>query len=173
MNEAYKQGPPEHETGEPTPETVQFREMRLSDIARICEIERECFPAPWTAEAFRNELLYNQFAHYVVMLWRDVVIGYAGMWTIMDEAHVTNIALIARYRGRKLGDRLLREILARAAARGMKRITLEVRVSNHIAQRLYEKYGFRAEGVRPGYYTDNGEDALIMWADLPPTDQVK
>lgn len=176
MNEAFERKAEEpetqeQETEEPTPATVRFREMILGDIPRICEIERECFPVPWTAGAFRNELLHNQFAHYVVMLWRDEVIGYGGMWTIMDEAHVTNIALIGRYRGRKLGDRLLRELLVRAAARGMKRITLEVRVSNTIAQRLYRKYGFRAEGVRPGYYTDNGEDALIMWADLPFADQ--
>jgi len=173
MSEAIVRKPEAGEEEGPTPETVRFREMRLDDIARICEIERECFPAPWTEDAFRNELMFNQFAHYVVMLWQDTVIGYAGMWTILDEAHVTNIALIGCYRGRKLGDRLLRELLSRAAARGMKRITLEVRVSNEIARRLYEKYGFRAHGVRHGYYTDNGEDALIMWADLPPADQAE
>lgn len=152
----------------PTPQTVQFRGMQVDDIGRICAIERECFSTPWTEEAFYNELVHNHFAHYVVMVWGGQIIGYAGVWTIMDEAHVTNIAVSGPYRGRKLGERLLHELFRFAAARGMKRITLEVRVSNTIAQRLYEKFGFRAEGVRRKYYSDNGEDAIIMWADLPP-----
>jgi len=151
----------------PTPQTVVFRNMHTDDIGRISEIERECFPTPWTEEAFHNELVHNHFAHYIVMLWRGEIIGYAGLWTIMDEAHVTNIALREAYRGRKLGERMLRELFTSAVRRGMKRITLEVRVSNVVAQRLYEKFGFRAEGVRRGYYSDNGEDAIIMWADLP------
>ena len=151
----------------PTPQTVQFRGMQTDDISRISELEKECFPTPWTEDAFYNELVHNHFAHYIVMLWKDVVIGYAGMWTIMDEAHITNIALTGEYRGRKLGERMMMELMNRAAGHGMKRITLEVRVSNVIAQRLYEKFGFRAEGVRRGYYSDNGEDAIIMWAELP------
>jgi ribosomal-protein-alanine N-acetyltransferase len=101
------------------------------------------------------------------MLWQEEVIGYAGMWTIMDEAHITNIAVTGAFRGRKLGERLLEELVMKAATKGMKRMTLEVRVSNTVAQGLYEKFGFRAEGVRRAYYSDNNEDALIMWADLP------
>jgi [ribosomal protein S18]-alanine N-acetyltransferase len=154
----------------PMPETVKIRGMLTSDIARIGEIEKECFTTPWTEEAFYNELMHNHFAHYVVMEWNDLIIGYAGLWTILDEAHVTNIAIIEAYRGRKLGDRLMMELMSLAMVRGMKRITLEVRVSNTVAQRLYEKYGFYPEGVRRGYYSDNGEDAIIMWADLPSPD---
>lgn len=147
--------------------SLLFRSMRLEDIDRICEIELESFPAPWTAAAFYNELVNNHFAHYLVMEIDGQIVGYGGMWTIMDEAHVTNIALSAKYRGRKLGERLLRELQATAAFLGANRMTLEVRVSNTIAQRLYEKFGFHSVGVRKGYYSDNNEDAIIMWADLP------
>jgi hypothetical protein len=90
------------------------------------------------------------------------------MWVLLDEAHVTNIAVREAFRGRGLGERLFREMMAVARMQGAKRMTLEVRVSNERAQRLYRKLGFEPSGVRPGYYTDNGEDALIMWADLPP-----
>ena len=154
----------------PAPHHVTFREMKAGDIERICLIEIACFPTPWTADAFLNELEHNSFARYLVMEWNNTIIGYAGMWTILDEAHITNIAVMEQYRGRKLGERLLRELVVLAIASGMKRMTLEVRTSNYHAQRLYEKFGFRAEGLRRGYYSDNGEDAIIMWAELPGSD---
>lgn len=144
-----------------------FRPMKPDDIGIICEIEREAFPTPWTPGAFQNELNNNHFAHYVVMEVEGSIAGYAGMWVIMDEAHVTNIAVRLKYRGMKLGERLLSELRRKAAKHGAKRMTLEVRVTNRIAQNLYEKLGFRSVGVRKGYYTDNNEDALIMWADIP------
>ncbi|WP_438494345.1 ribosomal protein S18-alanine N-acetyltransferase [Paenibacillus sp. IHBB 3054] len=144
-----------------------FRLMKLEDIPEILVIEREAFTMPWTEEAFRNELAHNHFAKYMVMELESHIIGYAGMWAIVDEAHVTNIALLEAYRGRKWGDRLLDELMKTAAYLGMKSITLEVRVSNEVAQNLYRKKGFRPAGTRKGYYSDNREDALIMWADLP------
>ncbi|MNI61543.1 ribosomal-protein-alanine N-acetyltransferase [compost metagenome] len=144
-----------------------FRLMKLEDIPEILVIEREAFTMPWTEEAFRNELTHNHFAKYMVMELAGHIIGYAGMWAIVDEAHVTNIALLEAYRGRKWGDRLLEELMRTASFLGMKSITLEVRVSNEIAQNLYRKKGFRPAGTRKGYYSDNREDALIMWADLP------
>lgn len=149
------------------PESPVFRPMRTDDIETICEIEVEAFPTPWTPGAFHNELTNNHFAHYMVMEMEGVIAGYAGMWIIMDEAHITNIAVRTRFRGRKLGERLLLELSRKANMQGAKRMTLEVRVTNRIAQNLYEKLGFRAVGVRKGYYTDNNEDALIMWADIP------
>ncbi len=148
-------------------EELVFRLMTLQDIPRILVIEREAFTMPWTEEAFRNELTHNHFAKYMVMEWQGDIIGYAGMWAIVDEAHVTNIAVLEAYRGRKWGERLLDELMKTAAYLGMKSITLEVRVSNEVAQNLYRKKGFRPAGVRKGYYSDNREDALIMWADLP------
>lgn len=144
-----------------------FRAMRVEDINTICDIEKEAFPTPWTAGAFQNELSNNHFAHYLVMEVDGAIAGYAGMWVIMDEAHITNIAVRSMYRGKKLGERLLTELRRKANNRGAKRMTLEVRVTNRIAQNLYEKLGFRSVGVRKGYYTDNNEDALIMWADIP------
>lgn len=145
---------------------VHFRAMTKEDISDICNIEKEAFPTPWTADAFHHELTNNFFAHYLVMVWRDEVIAYGGMWIIRDEAHVTNIAVRTAYRGRRLGDRLMLELMAKAISLGAERMTLEVRMTNYIAQQLYEKHGFRAHGVRRNYYTDNNEDALIMWADL-------
>ncbi|WP_241781548.1 ribosomal protein S18-alanine N-acetyltransferase [Paenibacillus sp. DMB5] len=144
-----------------------FRLMKLEDIPEILVIEREAFTMPWTEEAFRNELTHNHFAKYMVMELQERIIGYAGMWAIVDEAHVTNIALLEAYRGRKWGERLLDELMRTAGFLGMKSITLEVRVSNEVAQNLYRKKGFRPAGTRKGYYSDNREDALIMWADLP------
>ncbi|GGD94644.1 ribosomal protein S18-alanine N-acetyltransferase [Paenibacillus nasutitermitis] len=143
-----------------------FRAMTLSDIPDIIEIEHEAFTCPWSEEAFVNELTNNHFARYMVMAYEKAVIGYGGMWTIMDEAHVTNIAVREIYRGMGLGERLLRELMKTALFFGSSKMTLEVRVTNDIAQGLYRKLGFEPSGIRPNYYSDNLEDALIMWAEL-------
>jgi len=145
---------------------LQFRSMRVEDIETICDIEKESFTTPWTAGAFHNELTNNHFAHYLVMELNGVIVGYGGMWLIMDEAHVTNVAVRQSFRGRKLGERLMLQLQSAAVFLGAERITLEVRASNIIAQRLYAKLGFIPAGLRKGYYTDNGEDAIIMWAHL-------
>ncbi|MDP4098922.1 ribosomal protein S18-alanine N-acetyltransferase [Paenibacillus sp. P96] len=149
---------------------LSFRLMTMDDLPDVMVIEHESFTLPWTREAFRNELANNHFAKYMMMELDGEPIGYAGMWTIMDEAHVTNIAIREAYRGCGLGERLLDELMRTAAYVGMKRMTLEVRVSNSVARNLYEKKGFEAAGLRKGYYSDNHEDALIMWADLPPAE---
>jgi ribosomal-protein-alanine N-acetyltransferase len=148
-------------------QSLVFRAMRLEDIPYICAIELEAFATPWTAAAFHNELVNNHFAHYMVMEYNNEIAGYVGIWLIMEEAHITNIAVQSKYRGRKLGERLMRELQKTAAFMGAIRMTLEVRVSNYIAQNLYTKLGFYPVGKRRGYYSDNGEDAVIMWADLP------
>lgn len=93
------------------------------------------------------------------------VVGYAGMWIVLDEAHVTNVAVAPEHRGRDIGDRLLSELERRARLRGCLRMTLEVRPSNAVAIALYRKHGFVARGRRPGYYSDTHEDAIIMWKD--------
>lgn len=149
-------------------EGLSFRLMTLEDIPDVMIIDHDAFTLPWTEEAFLNELKLNHFARYMVMEYEGRTIGYAGMWTIVDEAHITNIALLGTYRGRKWGERLLDELMKTASFMGMERITLEVRVSNEVAKSLYIKKGFQPAGIRKGYYSDNGEDALIMWADLPP-----
>nr|WP_079914609.1 MULTISPECIES: ribosomal protein S18-alanine N-acetyltransferase [unclassified Paenibacillus] len=141
--------------------------MQMDDIPAICEIEQEAFTTPWTAGAFQNELTNNQFARYMVMECDGEIAGYGGMWLIMEEAHVTNVAVRKKYRGQKLGERLMRELQKTASFFGAVRMTLEVRPSNQVAINLYEKLGFYSVGLRRGYYTDNREDAMIMWADLP------
>lgn len=149
---------------------VKVRRMTVGDIEQVLQIEKESFTLPWTAAAFFNELTNNPFARYLVLELGEQIVAYGGMWTIMDEAHVTNIAVRPGFRGKRLGERILRELMVLAAASGLAKMTLEVRMSNTIARNLYEKFGFEAAGVRKGYYSDNGEDALIMWAELPSTE---
>ncbi|MFC4812804.1 ribosomal protein S18-alanine N-acetyltransferase [Paenibacillus sp. GCM10023250] len=150
-----------------------FRLMTLDDVPAIAAIEEESFTTPWTKEAFVNELTNNHFARYMVMDYEGAAIGYAGMWTIMDEAHVTNVAVREAYRGQGLGEQLMTGLMRTAVLFGARRMTLEVRVSNAVAQRLYSKLGFEPSGIRPGYYSDNMEDALIMWAELPESAEVE
>lgn len=146
--------------------SVNFRIMRLEDIPDVMVIEHESFSLPWTEQAFRSEMTLNHFARYLIMEVDGVPAGYAGMWTVMDEAHITNIAVRMAYRGRRLGERLLDELLGMAGSLGLERATLEVRLSNDAARSLYKKTGFREVGIRKGYYSDNNEDAVIMWIDL-------
>ncbi|MFC4324329.1 ribosomal protein S18-alanine N-acetyltransferase [Litchfieldia salsa] len=145
---------------------VTFRLMTLEDIDDVLLIENASFATPWSREAFYNEIMNNHFAHYIVMLEQDKVIGYCGMWLVMDEAHITNIAILPEYRGRKLGEALMVQVKKSAMSQGANRMTLEVRVSNSVAQSLYRKHGFTAGGIRKKYYTDNQEDAIVMWVNL-------
>jgi ribosomal-protein-alanine N-acetyltransferase len=142
---------------------IEFRQMELVDIPAVVDVEYQSFPIPWTAAAFRNELTNNMLAKYMVLTINGVVAGYAGMWLIVDEAHVTNVAIHPDFRGQGLGEQLMHELGRVAAYMGMRAMTLEVRVSNVRAIRLYTKMGFEEAGVRKGYYSDNGEDALVMW----------
>ncbi|AKX94999.1 ribosomal protein S18-alanine N-acetyltransferase [Neomoorella thermoacetica] len=146
--------------------TVQILPMINEYLNGVLAIERVSFPTPWTRHSFQNEIYNNDFAYYYVALDGQKVIGYAGMWIILDEAHITNVAVHPDYRGRRLGEVLLRVLMQEAVYLGADRMTLEVRVSNHSAQRLYERLGFVRAGVRRGYYNDNREDAIIMWKHL-------
>ncbi|GAB7387808.1 ribosomal protein S18-alanine N-acetyltransferase [Bacillaceae bacterium] len=145
---------------------VRFRRMTLADVEAILGVERACFAVPWSREAFVNELRNNPFAHYLVVEKEEKIVGYGGMWLIVDEAHMTNIAIHPEARGKKLGYRLMRRLMGLARRLGAQKMTLEVRASNEVAQRLYRRLGFAATGIRPGYYSDNGEDAIIMWVNL-------
>lgn len=149
---------------------VQFRQMNLKDIDGVLAVEQRAFTAPWSRQAFLAELVDNQFAYYFVAEYQGRIVGYAGIWLIVDEGHVTNIAVDPDFQGHHLGEALLKQLLALCMSRYIARITLEVRVSNEVAQNLYRKFGFEGVGRRKGYYTDNGEDALIMWANVPAMD---
>lgn len=144
---------------------VQVADMTLDDIAAVQEVERSSFPIPWPANAFRHELTQNRNARYVVAREGDKVVGYAGLWLMVDEAHITTFAVLPEHRRRRIGERMLQRLFEVAEEVGAEWLTLEVRVSNLPAQRLYEKYGFKRAGVRRRYYSDNNEDALIMWTE--------
>lgn len=146
--------------------SLTFRLMKEQDIDQVLIIERESFATPWSREAFENEIGKNQFAIYVVLEDEDEVIGYCGSWIVIDEAHITNVAILPKYRGKKLGEALMKKMIDVAEEMGAKTMTLEVRVTNHVAQSLYRKLGFQDGGIRKQYYTDNQEDALVMWVNL-------
>ncbi|MDN5344785.1 MAG: [ribosomal protein S18]-alanine N-acetyltransferase [Clostridia bacterium] len=137
--------------------------MSGENLDGVLAIERVSFPTPWTRHSFLNEIYNNNFAYYYVALAGRQVVGYTGMWIILDEAHITNVAVHPDYRGRRVGEILLNVLVQEAMYLGADRMTLEVRVSNLPAQRLYERLGFYRAGVRRGYYNDNREDAIIMW----------
>lgn len=145
---------------------MTFRKMTTDDIAQIVAIEESSFSTPWTADAFYRELTLNDYAYYVVIEKDGLVIGYCGLWMIIDESHITNIAILPEYRGQKLGDALLKEVIEQAKELGAKTMTLEVRVSNEVAKQLYRKHGFQNGGIRKGYYSDNQEDGLVMWVNI-------
>ncbi len=142
---------------------VILRRMLESDLDRVLEIEIACFPRPWSRESFMSELK-NLCARYVVLVEDGVIAGFGGMWIIVDEAHVNNIAVHPGYQGKGYGRRILREMM-RAAYHAAEAIqmTLEVRVTNVKAINLYTSLGFEVAGRRKNYYEDNGEDAYIMW----------
>jgi ribosomal-protein-alanine N-acetyltransferase len=139
--------------------------MDFADIPAVHAIERASFAVPWPDDAYRNELATNRLASYVVARTDETIVGFAGLWVMVDEAHVTTFAVDPRWRRRGVGERLLLALLDISVARRAREATLEVRLSNMPARRLYEKYGFRPVGIRPRYYSDNGEDALIMTTD--------
>lgn len=149
---------------------IGFRSMKLTDLPQIEIVEKLSFPSPWPRQAFYNELVFNRFAHYTVVTVDEKVAGYCGFWLILDEAHITNIAIHPNYRGQGIGEALLDEVMQKARKLGATKMTLEVRISNTVAQSLYQKKGFVQSGIRKGYYTDNQEDAIIMWVNL---DEIK
>lgn len=151
-------------------EEYKIRKMMFQDIDQVLEVERLSFPSPWSRNAFEAELNDNIFAHYFVAEQDKTIVGYAGMWIVLDEAHVTNIAVHPAFRGLNFGKKLTQELIVQAFKLGANRITLEVRVSNLIARNLYKGLGFREAGVRKGYYSDNNEDAIIMWKSIQLSD---
>lgn len=146
--------------------SYSIREMTLEDVGRIHVIETECFPSPWSEASFINELETNKLAKYYVVDLEGLVVAYLGVWNILDEGHITNVAVSPSYRGRGYGLALVEHLKTASLAIGVKLLTLEVRVSNVAAIALYEKMGFETQGIRKKYYQDNGEDAMIMWCTL-------
>ena len=164
---------------------IYFAPMEQADISQVTEIDRLSFPVPWGSTSYEYELTENRAAHFIVAVdpsagpWRPkwlgrlmgrrparTVIGYAGFWLVVDEAHIGAIAIHPDRRGQGWGERLLVNLLQRAIEHGAASATLEVRASNHVAQSLYRKYGFEDVGRRKEYYLDNKEYALLMTVRL-------
>lgn len=177
--------------------------MQLDDIPEVSRVERQCFSNPWPQSAYRRELRNPGNNAYIVLWQRDdntqppeqeeprgalsmlpffrrgdrqpedQIVGFAGMWILYDEAHVTTIGVTPELRGKGLGELLLVRLFEIASERNAEWVTLEVRVSNASAQALYRKYGFTQQGVRRRYYSDNGEDAYIMWSPAIRSDEYR
>lgn len=146
-------------------EPIIVRKMKLTDINSVVDIERSSFSTPWPKSTFIAEIKMNKLARYYVVEVGGRVVGYGGLWLIMDEAHITNIAVHPEYRGKGMGKKLVEGLIEETSKIDIHRITLEVRRSNTAALALYKKFGFMPCGVRPEYYQDNGEDAIIMWRE--------
>jgi ribosomal-protein-alanine N-acetyltransferase len=144
---------------------IEIVPMEESHIKQIHEIEEECFADPWSEGSFKEELA-NAVALYYVAKNGDKVAGYAGMWHVVTEGHITNVAVTGPFRRQGIGESLLRKLESVAREKEMIGLTLEVRKGNKPARRLYERMGYKPEGVRRRYYADNGEDAIIMWKTL-------
>ena len=141
---------------------VRVEPMGPGDIPAVLEIERASFTTPWPPEAFEQELRHNRLARYAVARQGSAVVGYAGVWLMVDEAHITTFAVHPDWRRQGIGRRLLLAMLTVAEELKATRMTLEVRVSNLAAQALYGTHGFAIAGRRERYYTDDGEDAFVM-----------
>lgn len=147
-------------------ERLQLSPMRDGDIAEVRAIELEVFPTPWPGSAYQRELNNNRAAHYISLRRNQEIVGYGGLWAVGEESHVTTIGVAGQWQGQGYGRAIFAALVSRSYALRANFISLEVRPANEPAIHLYEKFGFKVIGRRRGYYTDNGEDALVMWSDL-------
>lgn len=141
---------------------VTIKMFDISHLDEVLVISNLSFNIPWSRESFLKEL-ENNFSRYVVAICDDHVVGFGGMWLILDEGHITNIAVHPEYRKNKIGSVILSALFDICKREDATSLTLEVRESNIAAQKLYEKFGFVKEGLRKKYYHDNGENAILMW----------
>ncbi len=146
---------------------LEILPMTAEHIEDVLQVEQACFTLPWTKEDFEREMKENKLAIYRIAVLNGKVVGYAGMWHVVTEGHITNIAVLEQYRRQGIAKALMEEIIHIAEQQEMIGITLEVRISNLAAQKLYTSYGFRPEGFRKKYYLDTKEDAVIMWKYFP------
>ncbi len=146
--------------------SVVYRCMTVDDIPLVQLVERKCFTTPWSRNIFVSEVAQNDNAIYFVAVVGERIVGFAGIWIILDEGHITNIGVDPAFQRQGIGQGLMDNLTQAAVARGVVALTLEVRVSNTKAQALYNKLGFVPSGIRKEYYQDDKEDALIMWREL-------
>jgi ribosomal-protein-alanine N-acetyltransferase len=139
------------------------RQAEIRDIKPMAEMDALCFSTPWSERSFDKEIRENRLAFYIVAEIGSRLVGYAGLWCVEDEGHITNVAVHPDFRRRGIGEALISVLLSHTIKNGIRSHTLEVRASNDAAISLYEKFGFEPAGRRKTYYEDNGEDAIIMW----------
>ena len=141
---------------------VRIREMNAEDLPGALEVEKACFSEPWSEKAF-TDMLKREDAVYMTGKINDEVIAYMGACIVCDEAYINQVAVKREFRGENIGTALMLNFLKLLRAKSVKAVTLEVRVGNQAAIRMYEKCGFKAEGVRRDFYDKPKEDALILW----------
>lgn len=142
---------------------VEIIAMKAEHIDEVLTVEETCFHIPWTRADFQREINENKMAIYRVALINGKIVGYAGMWHVVNEGQITNVAVLPEYRRCGIGNAIMEEFIKIAQDYQMIGITLEVKISNLPAQKLYTKFGFKPEGFRKNYYKDTNEDAIIMW----------
>ena len=151
--------------------TTTVRAMRMSDLQTVLDIDRLSFPLPWSERTYRYEINENPSSYMFVVEIHEGrklrVVGYVGFWFIVDEAHISTLAVHPDYRGYGIGELLLQTAISHAERLDVRIVTLEVRISNQIAINLYSKYDFEVVGSRPRYYRDNNEEALLMTRENP------
>ncbi|WFD10007.1 ribosomal protein S18-alanine N-acetyltransferase [Tepidibacter hydrothermalis] len=150
---------------------IVIRNLQEKDIDDLVEIEELCFKTPWTKHSLQKELK-NKLARYKVIEKDSKIVAYAGIWFVVDEGHITNVAVHPDHRGLGHGNQIIEALIDECAKSNIISMTLEVRKSNDTAIKLYKKYGFKLSGIRPGYYTDTQEDALIMWKDIEKGEEI-
>ncbi|GAG68903.1 unnamed protein product [marine sediment metagenome] len=143
-----------------------IRPMRKEDIFQVSQIEKLSFPTPWSCGIFSSELDKKNLTFYYVMEYQDEVIAYTGYWKLANEAHLVNLAVYPAFRRKGLGSKLLKYVLEKAQNQALDTITLEVRRFNLAAQKFYERFNFKKVAIRPGYYVETGEDALVYWKNI-------
>lgn len=145
---------------------VTLRLMEKDDIDQVLEVSSSSLKESWSKDSFSNEIS-NPLARYMIAEIEDRIVGFAGVWVIVDEGHITNIAVHPDFRGQGIGEKLVQSLINQSSSWSIDAFTLEVRDSNIIAQNLYKKLSFVEEGRRKNYYSDNSEDAIIMWRRSP------
>lgn len=143
-------------------ENMILREAELKDIKDIIEIEKESFTTPWSEKALEIEIKENSLARYLVIEDKGRIVAYGGIWFILYEGHITNIAVKKEYRGLGLGKKIVEGLILLCEINKINIMTLEVRETNKLAQDLYRKYDFVEEGIKENYYADDCEDAIVM-----------
>ena len=141
---------------------MEIRFMQESDVEQVGALEREIFSKPWSEKDFRD-VLQKDDCIYFVAAEENIILGYCGMWCVVGEGQITNVAVDPKYRKKQVGTKLLQAVLEEGQRRGNTEFTLEVRVSNHSAIALYQKFQFENVGIRRKFYEEPTEDAVIMW----------